>query len=559
MSETGKKQNFLHGAALLALATAVVKLIGAFYKIPLKMIIGDQGYGYFTTAYDIYSVLLMISTAGLPIAMSRMISQSNSLGHYNQVRRVYKTAQGIFLGLGIVSTLAMMIGCRWLAGIMEQPDAWAAILCLGPCALLMCFMSAYRGFFQGQENMRPTSNSQMLEAVCKLIVGLVAAFLIMRLTNSVALAAGGAILGVTVSCLLSTVYLYAKFRPAYRDLPKTEDQAKSFGATAKSLLAIAVPITIGSAGLQLLTVVETGLYMDRVVDLIDTNRYALPLVEILKTELLADGAAAAELPNQVAASLKGIYNFAQTIFNMPCAFIIPITASVLPAVTAQLTLNNHDAVRNTEESAARITGLLSLPCTVGLCILAAPVMSLLGGYGGEKLTFATHMMLMLGACIFLYAIIQYTNMILQSHGYAHVPVINMLACGAVKLVVVYVLSGNPALGIYGVPIGTILCYAAIGVLNLLAIGRLVPQKPKLLKNLLRPVLPALIMGVVVYGAYWALTKVLGPDGSAVILCGVPVVIGVVVYVVCVAAFKSIKREDCLLLPKGEKIAKLLHL
>ena len=559
MSETGKKQNFLHGAALLALATAVVKIIGAFYKIPLKMIIGDQGYGYFTTAYAIYSVLLMISTAGLPIAMSRLISQSHALGNYNQVRRVYKTSRAIFLGLGLVSSLLMIIGCKWLANVMEQPDAWAAILCLGPCALLMGFMSTYRGFFQGQENMRPTSNSQMLEAVFKLVVGLAAAYGIMRLTQSVALAAGGAILGVTVSCLVSAIYLYWKFRPSYRELPKTEDAAQSFGATAKSLLAIAIPITIGSAGLQLLTVVETGLYMDRIVDLIDTNRYALPLVEILKTELLSDGTAAIDLPNKVAANLKGIYNFAQTIFNMPCAFIIPITASVLPAITSSLTLKQNDKVRSTEESAARITGLLSLPCTVGLCILASPVMALLGGYSGEKLTFATHMMLMLGACIFLYAIIQYTNVILQSHGYAHVPVINMLTCGVAKLIVVYILSGNPVLGIYGVPVGTILCYGVIAVLNLLAITKLVPQKPRLLRNLLRPVLPAAVMGVVVYGVYWGLCKLLGPDASSVVLCGVPVIVGVVVYVVFVAVFRSIKREDCLLLPKGEKIAKLLHL
>ena len=559
MSETGKKQNFLHGAALLALATAVVKIIGAFYKIPLKMIIGDQGYGYFTTAYDIYSVLLMISTAGLPIAMSRMISQSAALGNYNQVRKIYKTSRAIFLGLGLVSSLLMIIGCKWLAGMMEQPDAWAAILSLGPCALLMGFMSTYRGFFQGQENMRPTSNSQMLEAVFKLVIGLIAAYVIMRITASVALAAGGAILGVTVSCLVSAVYLYWKFRPAYRELPRTEDAPLASGATAKSLLAIAVPITIGSAGLQLLTVVETGLYMDRVVDLIDTNRYGLPLVEILKTELLESGAEAGTLPNQVAASMKGIYNFAQTIFNMPCAFIFPIAASVLPAITSALTLGQNAKVRAMEESAARVTGLLSWPCTVGLCILAGPVMALLGGYSGEKLTFATHMMLMLGSCVFLYAIIQYTNAVLQSHGYAHIPVINMLSCGVVKLAVVYILSGNPALGIYGVPMGTILCYGAIAVLNLISIAVKVPQKPQLLRNLLRPALPAAIMGAFVYGAYWLLIRLLGPDTSSVILCGAPVVVGVAVYAVCIVVFKTIKREDCLLLPKGAKIAKLLRL
>ncbi len=545
---------------MLAIATAVVKLIGALYKIPLKMIIGDQGYGYFTTAYDIYSVLLMISTAGLPIAMSRMISQRNSLGKYNQVRQVYKTARTIFLALGLFSTALMVIGCRWLAGLLEQPDAWAAILCLGPCALFMGFMSAFRGFFQGQENMRPTSRSQMLEAVFKLIVGLAAAFVVMELTQSVALAAGGAILGVTVSCVVSTMYLYRVFRPAYRELPHSDDREEGFRTTAKELLAIAIPITIGSAGLQLLTVVETGLYMDQLVDILETNRYTTPLVALLEKQILEDAAGVnADLYTQIAANLKGIYNFAQTIFNMPCAFIIPITASVLPAITAQLTLGNDQAVRSTEESAARITGLLSLPCSVGLGILAGPVMALLGGYSGLKLELATTLMCLLGVCIFLYGVIQYTNVVLQSHGFAHIPVINMLVAGVVKLAVVYMLVGNPDIGIVGVPIGTLLCYAAIGVMNLIAIAKVVPQKPRLLANLLRPAMPALLMGVAVYGTYRGLLALFGADCSSVILCGGPILVGVAVYLVLVVAFRAISKEDLLLIPKGEKLAQLLRI
>ena len=561
MSGSEKKQTFLHGAALLAIATAVVKLIGAFYKIPLKMIIGDQGYGYFTTAYDIYSVLLMISTAGLPIAMSRMISQANSLGKYNQVRRVYTTSRAIFLGLGLISSLLMILMCRLFADKLGQPDAWFAILCLGPCALLMGFISTYRGFFQGQENMRPTSNSQMLEAVFKLVVGLAAAFWIMKATDSVAMAAGGAILGVTFSCLISVFYLYTKFRSAYGQMPATEDRPYSSAYTAKSLLAVAVPVTIGSAGLQLLTVVETGLYMDRLVHLLETNQYTIPLIDILEQELrnTQSELSAGSLYEQIAASLKGIYNFGQTIFNMPCAFIIPITASVLPAVTAQLTLKQDAQVRATEESAARITGLLSLPCAVGLCIVAAPAISLLGGYSGEKLALAGTLMTLLAVSIFPYAVIQYTNVVLQSHGLAHIPVINMLLCGGVKLAVVYVLSGNPNLGIVGVPVGTLLCYSAIAVLNLICIRRMVPQNPKLLKNLLRPLLPAALMGGAVYGVYQLLLAALGSDGSRVLLCGVPIAVGVVVYALSVVMCKTITREDCLLLPKGEKLAKLLHL
>lgn len=534
MSQSGKKQSFLHGAALLAGATAIVKIIGALYKLPLKMVIGDQGYSYFCTAYDIYSVLLLISTAGLPVAMSRMISQSSSLGQYRQVRRVYSTARLLFLGLGAVSSLLMIFFCKQLAAFQQQPDAAAAILALGPCAFLMGLMSTYRGFFQGQGNMIPTSASQVLEAVFKLVVGLVAALALLKLTNSIPLAAAGAILGVTVSCVISSVYLWNCFRKAYGDLPQSEEAVSPYGSTAKQLLSIAVPITIGAAGLQMLTVLETNLYMGQL--------------------LTANG-----LSQDLADTQKGIYNMAQTIYNMPNAFIAPITISVIPAVTSQLTLQNHKGVKSTEESAARVTALLSLPCAVGLILLSRPIMALLGGYSGEKLELASQLMSLLGVSVFLHAIVLFTNSVMQSHGHANVPVINMLCSGVVKLILVYILTGNPAIGILGVPIGTALCNLCIAILNLIAIGKYIPQKPALVRNLLRPALPALVMGAAAYGTWQGLIYLLGADTSRIILCGLPIAVGGAVYLVCVVVLKSITREDCLLLPKGEKIARLFQL
>lgn len=528
-----KKQTFLHGAALLALATAIVKVIGAFYKIPLKMIIGDQGFSYFNTAYNIYALLLLISTAGLPIAMSRMISQASSTDNYNQVRRVYATARGIFLGLGIISAVLMMGFAHQLAAFQKQPDAWVAIFCLGPCALLMCVMSTYRGFFQGQGDMRPTSNSQILEAVIKLFIGLALALVIMKMTNSVAYAAGGAILGVTISCLASAVYLAFRQKSAYKELPVTDDTPSSYKATAKQLLAIAVPITIGSAGLQVLTLIETNLYMG---------------------QLLTAGG----MSQKTADITKGIYDMCFTVFNMPCSFMVPITTSVLPAITAMLSTGNREGAKATEESAARITGLLSLPCAVGLFVLAQPVMSLLGGYTGETAVLAGRILSILGINIFFYGVIQYTNVVLQSHGNAHIPVINTLLCGGIKLAVVYILVGNPQIGIVGAPIGMLLCYLCIGVLNLVAIAKVVPHKSKILTNLLRPVLPAAIMGVVVWGVQQLLLML--PFGqSQFVQCGVPVAVGVAVYSIGIVLFKSIRREDCMLLPKGDKISKFLQL
>ena len=547
MSETSKKQNFLQGAALLAIATAIVKVIGAFYKLPLNMAIGAEGYSYFTTAYDIYAVLLLISTAGLPVAVSRMVSQASTLNAYGRLRKIFRTALSIFAVLGAVSAVLMIFGAKPLANLMNQPDAWISIACLGPCALSVCLMSAYRGYFNGQSNMTPTSVSQVIEAIIKLVVGLGLAFAIVAATQSVSMAAGGAILGVTLGSFFALGYLLVKFRRSYRSLPQTHEDPGTTKATVKELLAIAIPITVGSAGLQLLTVIESGLYMDRLVDLMESGRY---MSHMISGEITA---------TRAASTLKGIFNMAQTIFNMPCAFIIPITVSVLPAVTSYLTVENHRGVRETEESAARITGLLSLPCAVGLTVLARPIMALLGGYEGEQLEMSALFMGILGVTVFLYAIIQYTNALLQAHGYVNVPVVNMLSSGAVRLVLVYVMVGNPNLGLMGAPIGAFLGYLCIAILNLVAIRRKVAQKPRLLKNLLRPAIPALVMGVIVFFCYRALVSLLGVDGSRILLAGIPIALGAAVYFVCVVLMKSITREDCLLLPKGEKIARLLRL
>ena len=547
MSETSKKQNFLQGAALLAIATAIVKIIGAFYKLPLNMAIGAEGYSYFTTAYDIYSVMLLISTAGLPVAVSRMVSQASTLEHYTRLRKIFRTALRIFAALGALTSVLMIFGAKPLANIMNQPDAWISIACLGPCGILICLMSAYRGYFNGQGNMIPTSVTQVIEALIKLVVGLALAFLIIRMTGSVAMAAGGAIIGVTMGSALALVYMLAKFRKSYKSLPVTKEAAGSTKETVKELLTIAIPITIGSAGLQLLTVIESGLYMDRLVHLIGSGQYMSHMV---------GGAVTAQ---KAAATLKGLYNMTQTIFNMPCAFIIPIAVSVLPAVTSFLTMGDHKGVRETEESASRITGLLSLPCAVGLTVLARPIMALLGGYEGEQLDMSARFMAIQGITVFLYAIIQYTNALLQSHGYVNVPVVNMLSSGVLRLVLVFVLVGNPNLGLMGAPIGAFIGYLLIAVLNLLAIQQKVEQKPKLLRNLLRPAIPALVMGVVVFFCYRALISVIGIDGSRVILAGAPIAVGVVVYFVCVVLMKSITVEDCMLLPKGDKIARLLRL
>ena len=527
-----KKQNFLHGAAILAAATLIVKLIGAVYKIPLGNIIGDQGYGYFTTAYDIYSVLLMVSTTGLPVAMSRMISESRALDNTAQIRRIFRTALYVFLAIGVVGSVGMLILCRQLSVLATGYDtSWAAIACLAPSVLLICLISAFRGFFQGQSNMTPTSVSQVLEALCKLFIGLGMAWGIMRLTGDVTLAAGGAILGVTVGCVISTGYLGLKYRRAVRGESFTQGEVKTTRRTMRELLAIAVPITLGSAGLQIINLVDTMVFMRRL-------------------------SGAAGFVQAAAESAKGIYNFCQTIFNLPCAFIPAITISIIPAITEHLTQKNTRGAKQVEDSAIRLMSLIALPCAVGLAVLSGPILELLRGYSGEQLVTGSRILMILGASVVFNSMVLVTNAVMQAHGHVTRPVVHMLIGGAVKVAVNYWLVGIPEINIVGAAIGTLCCYAVITALNLIAMARMDGgHGVNIARTTLKPLLAAAAMGLAAYMAYNVLASLV----SQKIACLLAVAIGVAVYGIFVILLKAITYEDCLLLPKGEKIAKILRL
>jgi stage V sporulation protein B len=543
-NSTGK-QSFLGGAAVLALATAIVKIIGAFYKIPLQRIIGEEGYGFFSTAYDIYSVLLMISTTGLPVAMSRMISEAQALGQRSQIRKIFTVSQRVFLLLGAVGTVGMAAFCVQLATLSGQRDAWFAVLSLSPAVLFICITSSYRGFFQGQGNMRPTSASQVMEACCKLVVGLAASYAIMRyfrasgqtatdegLTIAHSWASGGAILGVTFGCVVAALYLFFKHRSADRELRDLGGPVKSTRETVRQLLAIAIPITIGAAGLQMISLIDSVVYMFR-----------------LKT--------AAGFTQHEANNLKGIYTFCQTIFNLPCAFISPIIVSVIPALTEHITMKNKRGERIVTESSIRVMSLIAMPCAAGLAVLSGQIYRLLASSDNmeKSLQTAAPVLAILGVCVLFNSLVLVTNAIMQAHGNVVIPVINMLIGGAVKVVVNYILVGNPRLNIVGAAIGTLICYITITILNLTAMHRK-NYRLSLPRTMLKPLLAALLMGAVAFFAYRGIAH-LTPSGSLATIGAVA--IAGLVYLVLVYVMKIITKEDCELLPKGDKIARILRI
>ena len=549
-----KKQTFLQGTAVLAMATVLVKLMGFLFKVPLNNIIGEDGFGYFNTAYDVYNVLLMISTTGLPVAMSRMISQAQTLGNHAQIKRIYRTSLYVFLTIGMVGSLGILFYCRQLSVMVTtNENSWAAIAALAPCVLLICLVSAYRGFFQGQSNMTPTSVSQIFEAVTRLVVGLGLAWLVMKLTGEAAvraqgivlasgetaqdygditLAAGGAILGVTLGSLISVVYLHHKFRQSNRILSLGGGTAKSTRSTMKELLSIAVPITLGSAGLQIINLFDTMIYMRRLTGALQW------------TEKMADSA-------------KGVYNFCQTVFALPCSFIPTITIAVIPAITASLTRKDLAEAKATSESSVRTMALIAMPCAAGLFVMAEPVIRLLcSTYTEDKIQLAATMLAILGLTVIFNSLVLLLNAIMQAHGDVVTPVVNMLIGGIIKIIVNYILVGQPNLNIVGAPIGTFICYISITALDLIAMKRHISARPAIFKNIIRPGLASAIMGAATFMVYRVLSNAIS---SWKLACLLSLAFAVVLYAVLVVFLRCLTYEDCMLLPKGEKIAKILRI
>lgn len=527
-----KKQSFLQGAGILALSTIVVKIIGAFYKIPLNNIIGKDGYTYFLQSYDIYSLLLTLSTAGLPVAMSRMIADAQARGNLAQVRRINQSATKVFLLLGAGGTLVMMVLCKPLAVMMGIPDGSLVILALGPAVLFVCLNSSFRGFFQGLSIMTPTGLSQVIEAACKLILGLFLAYLIQKIGGNVIRSVSGAILGVTIGSVLAFFYLYIEYRryaPALNDRGKSRP-SQSQRATTRELLGIAIPITVGSAGLQVINLIDNALVLRRL--------------------------SAAGFDYEAAKGLRGLYGTAQTLFNLPGSLVLPFTISVIPALTAYLARRDYRGAQRVEHSAIRIMTLLILPCGVGLGVLGQPIVRLLySSYTDSDIKTAGTLLTILSIAVILNGLVLLLNAIMQAHGFVSLPVANMIIGGLVKVVINFVLVGMPAVNIYGAPIGTVACFLVITILDLFCLGRVVRRPPKVLRLMIRPAFACLMMGCAAYLSNSLLSSVVSPK----LACLGAIAAAVVVYAIMVLALQIITYDDCLLLPKGEKIAKFLKI
>ena len=418
VAQTQKQNSFFGGAAILAAGILIVKLIGMFYKIPLINIIGEAGAADFNNAYNIYAVLLTVSTAGLPVAVSKLVSEANALDRRNLVRRTFRLALVLFLALGLVSFLVMFFRADALAGMMNDSKAAAGIRALAPAVVCVGCLAALRGYSQGHSNMAPTSVSQIIEALCKLVVGLGLAFWLVKQGKDPDVAAAGAITGVTVGTVVALAYMVLDFLLSRgREDTRGTDRPDSAGSILVNILKIAVPITLSSSMVGIVTVIDSSLVQGQLQSALD-------------------------LTEQASRTLYGNYSGALNIYNLPTSLMAAITASVIPAVSAALARRDRRGAARITGSALRITALLSFPMGVGLFVLGTPIIRLL--FPKLNVAVAGPLLSTLGIATPFVCMVLVCNSVLQAHGFINLPVIVMVLGGIVKIVNNYNLVGPSA-------------------------------------------------------------------------------------------------------------------
>lgn len=620
VARTSKPNTFFGGAAILAVGILVVKLIGMFYKIPLLNIIGEQGSADFNNAYNIYSVLLTISTAGLPVAVSKLVSEADALGRRNQVRRTFRLALALFLILGVLSFLVMFFGSEQLAGLMNDSMAAPGIRALAPAVICVGCLSAFRGYAQGHGSMTPTAVSQIIEALCKLTVGLGLAYWLVGHEADASHAAAGAITGVTVGTIVALAYMLMNFLITRSQEPQLADDRPDEPATIlKHLLMIAVPITISSSMVGIVTVIDTSLVQGQLQRALlenqDTwNLYgnfvdftsleealsawqaALPDGSAVSMSLLDQYAAQAEalrdqqsaLTDLQSASLElhaalenisrtlyGNYSGALNIYNLPTSLMAAVTAAVIPAVSGALARRDRRGAGRITGSALRISALAACPMAVGLFVLGEPIMALIFPNLNPQL--AGPLLSTLGLATLFVCMMLVCNSILQAHGFVSLPVIIMVAGGVVKIITNYNVVIQPTIGIYGAPMGNILCFALCMTLDLVVMSRVIPRRPKYIQVFAKPLAASALMGLGAWAVHGLMSKLF--EATGIFMSADPVthevlglsrtgnaaatllaiLVAVVIYGVLVIALRAITKDDLMLMPKGEKIARMLHL
>ncbi|MBQ7862625.1 MAG: polysaccharide biosynthesis protein [Clostridia bacterium] len=581
MSER-KKQSLLTGAGVLAVATVIVKLIGAVYKIPLTNLIGAEGYGYFTGAYAVYTPLYAISMAGLPVAVASMVSRNVELGRVKDAQRLFLISKKLFLIIGLACTAVLVLIAYPYSKLVGAPDNFISIIAIAPCVLFCCLMSAYRGYYEGLNNMTPTGASQVIEAAFKLVIGLAGAYIFMdkslsyynenavngaldffgrsvsneseALSAIYPYAAAVAILGVTVGSVASWFYLWLLYKRKGDGFTREElvnsPEARSPKELRKELLKIAIPVAASSIILNVTNMIDDFTIRARL------NRALEVGGEIIKT-MYADALTASQtLDSGISTYLYGIHGSVINIKNLIPTITLTLGISAIPVISKAWAAKDMKGIKVSTESAVRVTMMIGLPAGFGIAALSEPILGLLYSSTAEIIPIAAPILRTYGFAMFLFAVATPMTNILQAVGNTKAPIISIIAGAVAKIIYNYIMIGNPEINIQGAAGGSVACYVVMVAINLYELIKTTHVKLDYVSVFLKPFIAAAACGGVAYISYGLLTGSSGLDSK--LSCIVSIGFGASIYAIVLLLIKGIVKDDVEMLPKGEKIAKVLE-
>ncbi len=524
------KKVFFSGVLLLTLSTVLVKVVGLFYKIPMLSYLGSEGMGYFHSAYEIYAVFCIIATAGLPVALSVLISAALAEGKEREAERIWQVSLTLFVLVGLIGSL-LIWGfakpiCRWI----KSEDAFGCIVAIAPTLFFVCVSSAIRGYFQGYQKMLPTAVSQLLEALGKLIFGLLFAHLALKQGASVPALAAAAGWGITAGTVLSTVYLAfekLRFRQKADANTKTERSLREH-TVEKKLLKIALPITLGAFLISLTKVVDMSMILRRLQAIGYTSSEANEAYGSYTTLAIS------------------VFALLPTLLNSVSLPLVPILSS---AIASGDRITEHKMI----ELSYRLNALIAIPASIGIALFAKPILSLIFANQAKAVETAAPLLSVLGISVFLSCMITATNSVLHAYREVKKPIYSTLAGVLTKAIAAYLLIGIPSIGLFGAPISSFLCNAVIVTMNMHFVNKLCEAVD--IKSLfLYPTLLSVLVVGIAYGEHLFLC---GHLGSNVFTTLIPMATAVLLYLTLGCLLGLISDEDLLALPGGKKICSIL--
>ncbi len=540
-TETNKKnKSFLVEAGIISVSSFVVKIIGVLFKIPLANILGSD-MGIFSAAYSLYAMLYMVSTSGLPVAISRMISASAKRGREREVQRIFRVALSVFTLIGMIATAAMLLLAGPFFRATGHADSVLAAYFIAPTLLFVCVCSAFRGYYQGLHNMYPTAIGQLIEAVFKMGLGLGATIWARYMGFEPYVQAAFAISGITVGMLVEMVmlFLYRAFSHSLRPVG-TDGRSKSTSVLTKKILLIALPATITSSALYLSNFIDTVLIKKCLM----LGGIAEEFAEDLYTAYTSYSTALADL--------------------LPSTLIYPIAISVLPAVSAALSVRDvRGANRNIVQS-IRLSAIIGLPSAAFLLATAPSCLSLLYSGAFAKYTRIDALQVSSGALrilaigIVFMAIVSTTNALLQAVGRIWLPMLSV-GIGVLCMALIEYFGVSGILGIYGAPVSSVCCYLIAAALNMYFLRTHTTASLSPWRLFGKPAACAFVTGGITLGIYRLLRLLLAGGGrlEALLLLCICGAATVSVYVFTMLLCKGIAAEEVRLLPMGSRIARFL--